>query len=537
MLSEFVNKLTGLPVDACDAFVSLFIAIPIGAIYNKLFSYIEINTKIPKNQQRFYRCLYSIITTLYLMWMYLDWFGIANILLSIIITYGLIKIFKPSFKLSVVVFVINIIHLLFCHIHRQFETVEKFDFTSPFMCLVIKLTLYAWSRYDGTQKEEDLFNAYQKKACIKKEPTFFEFLAYTLFFPGFFTGPACDYYEFEEILNKSYAEEKEKEGQMDAVKSKLLKGLIYTVIYVSFGGFTYQYLISEEGLSKPFLYRLIYLTITSVAHRFKFYLAWTLAEASYNLIGIGYNGVSKGKPLWNGIINASIKLELSENMNSMVNHWNIRTTLWLRHTIYDRINKYLGKTSSLIGIYVVDITSAIWHGTYSGYFLAFVSVASYNTIVKSFRKSVSPFIHEKHAPLHKFKPIYDILGIIVTQCIMNFTFAPFILLTIGDSIKLWKSFYFFVIIIMFIAFLILKPLGLEKYLFQKQIEILKINPYKKHSKPIKSETSATINPSNEENEKIAAESSKEKEELVKNESSSLLENTENTMNLETKKTE
>ena len=40
------------------------------------------------------------------------------------------------------------------HIHRQFEAVEKFDFTSPFMCLVIKLTLFAWSSYDGTKKEE-----------------------------------------------------------------------------------------------------------------------------------------------------------------------------------------------------------------------------------------------------------------------------------------------------------------------------------------------------------------------------------------------
>jgi lysophospholipid acyltransferase len=396
------------------------------------------------------------------------------------------------------------------------------------MCLVIKLTLYAWSRYDGTKKEEDLSNPYQKKACIKEDPTFIEFLAYTLFFPGFFTGPACDYFEFEEILNRKYTKEEEKEGQFEAVRTKLLKGLIYTVIYVSCGSFTYQYLISEEGLSKPFIFRLIYLTITSIIHRFKFYVAWTLAEASYNLIGIGYNGVSKGKPLWNGIINASVKLELSDSMNSMVNHWNIRTTLWLRHSIYDRINKHLGKTSSVIGIYAVDITSALWHGTYPGYFLSFISIASYNTVVKSFHKSVSPFIHEKHAPLHKFKPIYDVLGIIVTQCIMNFTFAPFILLTISDSLKIWKSFYYFVIICMFITFIILKPLGLEKYLFQKQIEILNINPYKKHRKYIKSKSSK---------ENLNAPLLKEDEKDQKIEETKEESNNENTDNLETKKSE
>ncbi|OUM59977.1 hypothetical protein PIROE2DRAFT_69779 [Piromyces sp. E2] len=236
-------------------------------------------------------------------------------------------------------------------------------------------------------------------------------------------------------------------------------------------------------------------------------------------------------------------------MNSMVNHWNIRTTLWLRHSIYDRINKYLGKTSSVIGVYTVDITSALWHGVYPGYFLSFVSIASYNSIVKSFRKSVSPFIHEKHAALHKFKPIYDVLGVIVTQQIMNFTFAPFILLTIGDSLKVWKSFYYFVIIFMFIAYLILKPLGLEKYLFQKQIEILKINPYKKHRKVIKPEASneqeniPLLNKENKEkkmDEITKDETTKDettKDETTKDETTKDENKDENTENVETKKTE
>jgi len=128
MLSEFVNKITGIPIDTCDAFVSLFIAIPLGVIYNKLFSYIANNTKIPFSQQKLYRCLYSIITTLYLMWMYLDWFGITNILFSIILAYSLVKVFKPSVKLSVVIFVINIIHLLIWYVTNRFYFSRFFFF-------------------------------------------------------------------------------------------------------------------------------------------------------------------------------------------------------------------------------------------------------------------------------------------------------------------------------------------------------------------------------------------------------------------------
>jgi len=120
MLSELVCKITGLPIDSCDAFISLFAAIPIGIAYNKLFSYIANNTKIPESQQRLYRCIYIISITLYLMFIYLTWFGIINILISIVLTYGLIKIFKPSLKLSVLILVGNIIHLLFWYMLYMF---------------------------------------------------------------------------------------------------------------------------------------------------------------------------------------------------------------------------------------------------------------------------------------------------------------------------------------------------------------------------------------------------------------------------------
>ena len=117
MLSELVNEITGLPIESCDAFISLFVAIPIGIVYNKLFSYIANNTKIPESQQRLYRCLYIIIITIYLMFVYLSWFGIVNILISIVFTYGLIKIFKPSLKLSIVILVYSIIHLLYWYVY------------------------------------------------------------------------------------------------------------------------------------------------------------------------------------------------------------------------------------------------------------------------------------------------------------------------------------------------------------------------------------------------------------------------------------
>ena len=51
-------------------------------------------------------------------------------------------------------------------------------------------------------------------------------------------------------------------------------------------------------------------------------------------------------------------------MKVNIESWNVRTAVWLRRIVYDRIPKQYG----LFGTFLV---SALWHGFYPGYYITF----------------------------------------------------------------------------------------------------------------------------------------------------------------------
>jgi lysophospholipid acyltransferase len=78
----------------------------------------------------------------------------------------------------------------------------RFDETSPMMVIVIKLTSFAWSVYDGTQ-DVSLLSEEQKHARIETMPSLLEFLGYIYFFPGFLVGPALEFTDYQKFIHQS----------------------------------------------------------------------------------------------------------------------------------------------------------------------------------------------------------------------------------------------------------------------------------------------------------------------------------------------
>ena len=64
-----------------------------------------------------------------------------------------------------------------------------------------------------------------------------------------------------------------------------------------------------------------------------------------------------------------------------------------------------------------------------------------------FRRQVRPFFltPDGQRPT-AYKPYYDVLSYIVTQAAFSFTTAPFVLLTLPDSLLVWSRVYFYVIL-------------------------------------------------------------------------------------------
>ena len=60
-----------------------------------------------------------------------------------------------------------------------------------------------------------------------------------------------------------------------------------------------------------------------------------------------------------------------------------------------------------------------------------------------FRRYVRPLFLTANGTPTAYKPIYDILSLLCTQLAFSFAVAPFILLTLSDSFRVWSRVYFY----------------------------------------------------------------------------------------------
>ncbi|XP_023389370.1 lysophospholipid acyltransferase 2 [Pteropus vampyrus] len=113
--------------------------------------------------------------------------------------------------------------------------------------------------------------------------------------------------------------------------------------------------------------KVLYLYVSLLAARPKYYFAWTLADAINNAAGFGFRGYDRnGEARWDLISNLRIRqIEMSTSFKMFLDNWNIQTALWLKRVCYER--------ASLSPTIQTFILSAIWHGVYPGYYLTFLT--------------------------------------------------------------------------------------------------------------------------------------------------------------------
>ena len=107
---------------------------------------------------------------------------------------------------------------------------------------------------------------------------------------------------------------------------------------------------TEEFLTLPFWYRMVYLLIAVEVGFTKYYFAWFNGEAHTILIGAAYNGRSKsGSVLWTRIQMLDlIPFRLAHNRFMIHSNWNICSGEWLK---YCKFIHYLLLSSYLTGYY------------------------------------------------------------------------------------------------------------------------------------------------------------------------------------------
>jgi lysophospholipid acyltransferase len=214
-------------------------------------------------------------------------------------------------------------------------------------------------------------------------------------------GPAFDYMEYTKYISTSMFElppgvdpskapptrkkrRIPRSGTPAAIKA--VTGLLWIFAFLQLSGiYSADFLLSDEYLNYGILRRIWILHLFGFSARTKYYGVWALTEGSCILSGIGYAGVDPktGKASWDRLVNVKAwDLEMAQNTRGYLAAWNINTNSWLRNYVYLRVTPK-GQKPGFAASMATFATSAVWHGFYPGYYLAFVLASFLQTVAKS----------------------------------------------------------------------------------------------------------------------------------------------------------
>ncbi|KAK6094457.1 Lysophospholipid acyltransferase [Batrachochytrium dendrobatidis] len=432
---DYIANQLGLPTEflaICSCLVSSF---PLALLYNH----------IPKSNPilRHWFCFLSTSSIIILL------FGVTsylNVLVPTLITYGLTSIAGGDRLVPILVSVGVIVQLFILHVQIQLlhaNDLTYVNISTPMMVMAIKLSLFAWSVYDGTRSTKDL-DSDMVPFAIKEMPDLIEYLGFIFYFATFWVGPAFDYQYYYEYT-RSIGPYTRKSASLNAGLRVLGLGILMMIMFVTVdtrwgasalfnGPFFTNYTVLE---------RIGVVQLTGFSVRAKFAAAWKLSEAAAILTGLGSNGIDPktNQELHDRLDNVDIlQVELGQSPKQVVDGWNKKTAGWLKRCVYLRIIPF---APTAVATGVTNLVSAFWHGVYPGFYLAFGSGTFIVLAGRTLRRHLRPLFVAEKAKFKWLKPVYDFFGFVFTMSVLNYLFTSFFARWAIKSLQIWYAMYFF----------------------------------------------------------------------------------------------
>ncbi|KAL3990038.1 MBOAT membrane-bound O-acyltransferase family protein [Acanthocheilonema viteae] len=403
------------------------------------------------------------------------YFCYGNAMKHLVLLVGLSYVIMHSSPPEIVhkcVFLFSMGYLVFIHWYRWYILkIVSVDITGPMMILVQKVTVLAFSLHDGKVKKSDELNEIQKREALKSVPDILSFLSYMFHFQAVLTGPACFYTDYMAWIDGIAAVG--KDGKIEkpwrAVLTKLLQATVFMLLYVFFGDCFTPDIIIDKYMNVNWVHWLFVLYVVMAFQRVPYYVAWTLADAIFNLSGFGFRGYdSNGQPQWDLVSNVKPwKVETALNFKETLEGWNCCTMYWLRRVAYDRAPKGYRTLSTYL-------LSAVWHGFFLGYYVTFLTGALFTVSARTVRRCLR-WRFQGNQFLQRF---YDLLTFVITKITLSYTTYPFVMLHLGPGLYFYRQMYFCLhFIALFAVFLLPRILPPES----KPIQTEKIGDMKKSS--------------------------------------------------------
>ncbi|KAL7871690.1 hypothetical protein SRHO_G00066730 [Serrasalmus rhombeus] len=440
-LLQPISEIINLPLDQVNFVVCQLCAL-LTAFWFRLYLH-------PSKTSPFVRHVVATLLGLYFALFCFGWYAL-HFLVQSGITYG-IMILAGVEHMHKYCLVFALAYLSFCQITRVYVFdygMYSADFTGPMMVITQKITSMAFEIHDGMARKEDQLTQSQKLLAIRRMPSLLEYFSYNCNFMGMLAGPTCSYNDYIAFIEGKPFRHREQEtnGKLQGktrlndpspnteVLRKLATCFISLSVFLSVCKvFPVERNVDDDFIATtPFYAQVVYLYLSMLTTRPKYYFVWTLADAINNAAGFGFNGYdSDGLPRWDLISNLRImNIELATSFKVFLDNWNIQTALWLKRVCYERCPYNPTAATFLL--------SAMWHGAYPGYYLTFLTGIVVTLAARAVRHNVRPYF--LGSPTHKF--VYDIITWASTQIAICYTVVPFVLLSVGPSLKFYRSWYF-----------------------------------------------------------------------------------------------
>ncbi|KAG7271603.1 hypothetical protein CRUP_000103, partial [Coryphaenoides rupestris] len=353
-----------------------------------------INLPLDQRSSPFIRHVVATLLGLYFALFCFGWYAL-HFLVQSGLTYG-IMILTGVEHMHKYCLVVALGYLSFCQITRVYVFdygMYSADFTGPMMVITQKITSLAFEIHDGMARKEEHLTPGQKILAI----------SYNCNFMGILAGPTCSYNDYIAFIeggtccHRDFAASRKASTCFFSLMVFLLVCKVFPV----------ERNIDDDFIANtPFYAQVVYLYLSMLTTRPKYYFVWTLADAINNAAGFGFNGYDlDGSPRWDLISNLRIQnIELATSFKVFLDNWNIQTAHWLKRVCYERC-------------------------PYNPTAATFILSAIHN---------VRPYF--QCSPSHKL--LYDAITWAATQIAICYTVVPFVLLSVGPSMKFYRSWYF-----------------------------------------------------------------------------------------------
>ncbi|XP_066481356.1 lysophospholipid acyltransferase 1 [Tiliqua scincoides] len=450
-----VSELLGIPLDQVN-FVACQLFALLAAFWFRLYL-------SPNHTSSTVRHAFATIFGVYFAIFCFGWYSI-HIFVLVVTSYGIMNMASIP-NIHRYSFMTAMGYLTLCHVSRIYifhYGILTTDFSGPLMIVTQKITTLAFQVHDGIGRKAEELTTEQNQLAIKLKPSLLEYLSYQLNFMSIIAGPYSNYKDYIAFIEGRHVQMKLLEvswkqrghekipdpSPVGAVLHKLCIALVSLLLFLTYTkSFPVTYIVDSQFINKStFWSRLGFLYVVMQSSKPKYYFAWTLGDAINNAAGYGFSGVDeKGNFHWDLLSNLNIwNIEMATSFKMYLENWNIQTSAWLKRVCYDRAPWYPTALTFLL--------SALWHGVYPGYYFTFITGILMTLAARAIRNNCRHFFISSK-PL---KLSYDVATWLVTQLAVCYTVAPFVLLAVEPTIKLYKSLYFHMHILCVLVLLVLQ---------------------------------------------------------------------------------